>query len=318
MKAKKLLSIILASSMTLCAASAVQGAGEDVKVFLDDKEIGFEAPPRIINDFTLVPFRAIFEAFGYSVDWDGATQTVTGVKGDIKLDMVIGKSEATLTNTADTNTETAVKTVAFDVPAQIIDDFTFVPLRALGEMSNYKVDWDGEARKVLITSPSEIMTGPGPAMPETTPDPATQTGPGPSSPAQDAPLDENGQPTLPPSQDPQAQPATPDNPPSVSDNTALPITYDDTNERESHSLRDFQLLTAQKNAEGKYDITFSLKTFFEGGGGVVTALFSCLDADGNVIDTFGDSYNCIDYAWTPHEGKATISGDTVKIVFNLN
>ena len=159
MKAKKLLTMILAFAMTLTmAAAAVNGAGEDVKVFVNDNEITFEAPPRIVNDFTLVPFRAIFEALGYEVDWNQEAQTVTGLKGDITLTMVIGKTEATIKNSAADASE-AEKTVTFDVPPQIIDDFTFVPVRAVGEMSNYKVDWDNDARKVLITSPADITTG---------------------------------------------------------------------------------------------------------------------------------------------------------------
>ena len=280
MKAKKLLTMILAFAMTLTmAAAAVNGAGEDVKVFVNDNEITFEAPPRIVNDFTLVPFRAIFEALGYEVDWNQEAQTVTGLKGDITLTMVIGKTEATVKNSAADASE-AEKTVTFDVPPQIIDDFTFVPVRAVGEMSNYKVDWDNDARKVLITSPADITTGSGPAMPTASPDPTTQTAPGPVV-------------------------------------SQFPITYDDTNERESHNVRGFELTSVEKNAEGKYDITFTLKTFFEGRG-TVAASFDCLDANGKVIDGFGNSYVGSDYAWTPHEDKATISGNTVKIVFRLD
>ena len=278
MKAKKLLSLVLASAMTLTAAVTAVNADDDIKVLLDDKEITFDVPPQIIEERTVVPFRAIFEALGYEVDWNEETQTVTGVKGDITLTMVIGSTEAALKNSAADASE-AEKNVTFDVPPQIVDGRTLVPMRAVGEMSNYKVDWDEAARKVLITSPADIMTSPGPAMPTASPNPTTQTEPG------DA----------------------------VSE---FPITYDDTNERESHNVRGFELTSVEKNEEGKYDITFTLRTFFEGRGTVV-ASFDCLDESGSVIDTFGGSYVGSDYAWTPHEDKATISGDTVKIVFRL-
>lgn len=36
-----------------------------------------EAPPEIMNDFTMVPLRAISEMFGAEVGWDGNTRTVT-------------------------------------------------------------------------------------------------------------------------------------------------------------------------------------------------------------------------------------------------
>ena len=284
MKAKKLLSLVLASAMTLTAAVTAVTAEDDIKVLLDDKEITFDVPPQIIEERTVVPFRAIFEALGYEVDWNQDTQTVTGVKGDITLTMVIGSTEATIKTTetpvnigsgeVDTFLE---KVVTLDVPPQIVDGRTLVPVRAVGEMSNYKVDWDNDARKVLITSPLDIMTGPGPAMPS---NPATQTEPG----------------------------------PAVSE---FPITYDDTNERESHNVRGFELTSVEKNEEGKYDITFTLRTFFEGRG-TVAAAFDCLDENGSVVDSFSGSYIGSDYAWTPHEDKATISGNTVKIVFHLD
>lgn len=100
MKAKKLLSLVLASAVTLTAAVTAVNADDDIKVLLDDKEITFDVPPQIIEERTVVPFRAIFEALGYEVDWNEETQTVTGVKGDITLTMVIGSTEAALKNSA--------------------------------------------------------------------------------------------------------------------------------------------------------------------------------------------------------------------------
>ena len=59
--------------------------GEDG--FLSDKnfsqterngtELTLDAPPRIVNDRTLIPLRAVAEAFGAQVGWDEATQTAT-------------------------------------------------------------------------------------------------------------------------------------------------------------------------------------------------------------------------------------------------
>ena len=40
-------------------------------------ELTLDAPPRIVNDRTLIPLRAVAEAFGAQVGWDETTQTVT-------------------------------------------------------------------------------------------------------------------------------------------------------------------------------------------------------------------------------------------------
>lgn len=45
-------------------------------------------------------------------------------------------------------TETAI----LEVPAQIVDERTLVPLRAISESFGLNVDWDEDNRKVIITS----------------------------------------------------------------------------------------------------------------------------------------------------------------------
>ena len=43
----------------------------------EDKNVTLDVPPQIVNDRTLVPARAISEALGCTVGWDGDTRTVT-------------------------------------------------------------------------------------------------------------------------------------------------------------------------------------------------------------------------------------------------
>jgi hypothetical protein len=40
------------------------------------EEIELEAPATIIDDLTFIPLRAVSEAFGATVNWDGETKTV--------------------------------------------------------------------------------------------------------------------------------------------------------------------------------------------------------------------------------------------------
>ena len=40
------------------------------------QEVALEAPPQILNDRTMVPIRAIAEAFRLDVDWDAGSRTV--------------------------------------------------------------------------------------------------------------------------------------------------------------------------------------------------------------------------------------------------
>ncbi len=112
-----------------------------ISVKLNGAEISFDQPPVIDNDRTLVPLRAIFEALGANVDWDGDTQTVTAVKANITVSLKIGS----LTMLKGT------KTITLDVPAKIINERTLVPVRAIAEAFDCNVGWNADTREVIIT-----------------------------------------------------------------------------------------------------------------------------------------------------------------------
>lgn len=111
-----------------------------VYVFVNGAELVTDQPAVIVEDRTLVPLRAIFEALGAEVDWDGETRTVTSKKGDIEISLKIG--EKTLYKNGEA--------IEIDVPAQIINDRTMVPVRAISEAYGCEVGWDGGSRTVTI------------------------------------------------------------------------------------------------------------------------------------------------------------------------
>lgn len=114
-----------------------------VSVVIDGSYVVFaDQKPVIKNDRTLIPLRAIFEALGADVDWNDETKTVTSAKGDIKISLAIGSDQLYVNGEAKT----------IDVPAQIINDRTMIPLRAVAESFGCKVDWVGETKTVIITN----------------------------------------------------------------------------------------------------------------------------------------------------------------------
>lgn len=122
-----------------------------IHVILDEMELSFDAQPRIVNDRTLVPLRGIFEAMGATVLWNGDTQTVTALRLDSVVKLVIGSKEASV------NKEKR----QLDVPAQIFDSRTFVPLRFISESIGADVVWDGATRTVTITTDKAHWSDPG-------------------------------------------------------------------------------------------------------------------------------------------------------------
>ncbi|MDD2498925.1 MAG: stalk domain-containing protein [Desulfitobacteriaceae bacterium] len=63
---------------------------QQIKVSIDGVRQSYPQPPVIINGRVMVPMRAIFEALGATIGWDGSTQTVTAIKGETRISMQIG------------------------------------------------------------------------------------------------------------------------------------------------------------------------------------------------------------------------------------
>jgi hypothetical protein len=110
------------------------------QVVLNDKPLTFPVPPTLENDRVLVPLRAIFEALGATVSWDGVTQTVSASKGEILIRLQIGSETAYKNDQA----------IKLDVPGKIIGSSTMVPLRFVSEALGAQVGWLPESETVTI------------------------------------------------------------------------------------------------------------------------------------------------------------------------
>ncbi len=134
-----LLSVVLAVTCLATVAFA-----DEISVKLDGEKLSFEQPPVIVEERTLVPLRAIFEALGATVDWDDSTKTVTSVKDDVTIKLTIGQKSIYKNGEA----------FEIDVPAQIVGaGYTMVPVRAISESFGLDVDWDDTTKTVILVSP---------------------------------------------------------------------------------------------------------------------------------------------------------------------
>ena len=117
-------------------------ASQGIRVQLDGKVLTFDQPPVNINGRVLVPFRAIFEAFGAEVTWEGTLREVTGILGDREVWLKIG----------DVNARVQGSPVVLDVPARIENGRTLVPVRFISEGLNAQVEWRQKEQMVVITT----------------------------------------------------------------------------------------------------------------------------------------------------------------------
>ncbi len=98
--------------------------------------------PVIVDGRTLVPVRGLFENsfFNCTVEWDEETRTAIISNGIDVIEIPIGVNVIYKNN----------ESITIDVPAQIINDRTMLPLRAISEAFGLIVEWDEETRTVLI------------------------------------------------------------------------------------------------------------------------------------------------------------------------
>ncbi len=120
-------------------------ASDSIRIFIDRVEINTSSAPIIIDGRSQIPMRSIFEALGAKVDWDNETSKVTATKNDITIELTIGSSVAFKNK----------QPISLQVPAQIIDSSTFVPLRFVSEALGYNVYWNGKANAVFISTKGE-------------------------------------------------------------------------------------------------------------------------------------------------------------------
>ncbi len=116
-------------------------------VFVDCSEYG--VLPQIIDGRTMVPLRSIFEALGTTVEWHAPTSTAKSTIGDDTVEITIGEKKIKK-NGEYLETE-------LDVPAQIVDNRTLVPVRAISEAYDCTVEWDADTRTVLIKKPKTLV-----------------------------------------------------------------------------------------------------------------------------------------------------------------
>ncbi|MEC1947655.1 copper amine oxidase N-terminal domain-containing protein, partial [Schinkia azotoformans] len=128
-------------------SSGGAGALAQAKVEINGKIVNFSQPAVVKNGSTLVPLRGIFEALGAKVDWNQATQTVTGTKGDLTVKLTIGQKTAYVNG----------KAVQLAEPAQILNGSTLVPLRFIGESLGSQVSWDGARQTAVIKDSSAVQ-----------------------------------------------------------------------------------------------------------------------------------------------------------------
>ncbi len=126
---------------TPTAPTPPAAGSDDVHIYIDGQKQAFADQPVIVEGRTLLPMRDLFQALGAVVGWDGVTSTAIGSRDGIEVRIPIGSTTPTING----------KPTTIQVPAQLINNRTYIPLRFVGEALGDDVKWEGETRSVIIT-----------------------------------------------------------------------------------------------------------------------------------------------------------------------
>jgi uncharacterized lipoprotein YddW (UPF0748 family) len=111
-----------------------------VSVFVDGTQLSFDQQPYVQSGRVMLPMRVIFEALGATVDYKSGK--ITAQKADITVRLELGSNKMQVNS--DTKT--------LDVAAFATNGRTLLPLRAVSEALNCKVDWDNTTKTVTIST----------------------------------------------------------------------------------------------------------------------------------------------------------------------
>lgn len=149
---KKLILCVAAFAALFISTTAL---ANDISITINGEELVTDNAPVIVNDRTLVPMRAIFEALGAEVTWNEQEYCAYASKDSNAIRLPIGSD---IMGAGIVNSGGAMlfsSEIALDVPAQLIGDFTYVPARAVAEAFKSSVNWNESERRVIITDAHE-------------------------------------------------------------------------------------------------------------------------------------------------------------------
>ncbi|WP_339317431.1 copper amine oxidase N-terminal domain-containing protein [Paenibacillus sp. FSL R10-2734] len=129
-------------TFNFCASIKASAEDNEIKCFLDGKQLHFDVLPIVKEGVTYVPMRAIFEAQGAVIEWNNTAKTISAVRGDIHVFYMVKEGKVFVNGQEN---EQVLKAISFQ-------NNTLVPLRFISEVLGSNVSWDEGTHSVHITS----------------------------------------------------------------------------------------------------------------------------------------------------------------------
>ncbi|MBQ8300766.1 MAG: copper amine oxidase N-terminal domain-containing protein [Clostridia bacterium] len=170
---KKLTTLILTATMMMSSiAINVQAAGRittidealadasQIHILYNDTVVEYEdVKPVNTEGRVMIPFRAVLEDMGATVEYDDSQRLVTATKGETQIKFTL------MDDTIYINNNGVDSTITMDVPMIIVEGRTLVPIRFMSNALGMQVGWDGETETVVIMDYNDYFGGLNETMP---------------------------------------------------------------------------------------------------------------------------------------------------------
>jgi hypothetical protein len=113
---------------------------DDIEAFVNGEQTNFDVPPVVKSGRTLVPFRAISQSLMAEVSWDPTEQSITVVKDGVEVKLILGSKTAYVNG----------QEVTLDIPAEVIEGRTVVPVRFIAEAFGAIVQWESTSETIVV------------------------------------------------------------------------------------------------------------------------------------------------------------------------
>lgn len=146
---KKIINVMLSLVLVLTLSISAY-ALTNANVIIDNVGVVFDTNSGIPfideNSRTQVPLRKTMETFGCTVNWDDTARCAIVSKDDIVVKVKIGEMYITINDVKKD----------IDTKSVIINDRTYLPIRAVLEAFGAKVDWDDVTKTVLVQRKASV------------------------------------------------------------------------------------------------------------------------------------------------------------------
>jgi hypothetical protein len=115
-------------------------------IALNGKILPLSDEPIIKDGSTLVPFRGLLENMQAQLTWDPVSKKVTAKTDNITIELTINSKTAYVNG----------KVYQLSVPAQIVNNRTYIPARFTAQALGASVAWEAASRLVLINTTDDI------------------------------------------------------------------------------------------------------------------------------------------------------------------